>query len=160
MTELVYGKRNNLSHIFYSGRWSLFARLIACIRANPELIHQFNELDILILFIWTKNLTELSYFPLEMKDVLKPFHHNPIFVKFHTIPLEKDEVTSTHYPTISLIQVKYISENFKFNIEATRKFEPGLSIKEPVEPLQSNAKVNNSILQDYEVFTANPTLLS
>jgi len=98
--------------------------LIACIRANPELIHQFNELDILILFIWTKNLTELSYFPLEMKDVLKPFHHNPIFVKFHTIPLEKDEVTSTHYPTISLIQVKYISENFKFNIEATRKFEP------------------------------------
>jgi len=48
----------------------------------------------------------------------------PIFVKFHTVPLEKDKASGIQYPAISLIQVGYITENFELNIEATRKFEP------------------------------------
>ena len=45
-------------------------------------------------------------------------------VKFHTIPPEKDEETGFLYPEVSLIQVGYIFERFKLNIEAIRKFEP------------------------------------
>ena len=56
--------------------------------------------DILILFIRIQNLTELSYFPPEMKSTLKNFHQKPIFVKFHTIP-EKDEAPGTQYPAIT-----------------------------------------------------------
>ena len=59
-----------------------------------------------------------------MKSALKTFHQKPIFVKFHTIPPEKDEASGIQYLTISLIQVRYITKNFKLNIEATRKFEP------------------------------------
>ena len=59
-----------------------------------------------------------------MKVVLKIFYQKPIFLKSHTIPSEKDEATSTHYPVISIIQVGYIFENFEINIEAIRKFEP------------------------------------
>jgi len=101
-----------------------------------------------------------------MKSALKTFHQKPIFVKFHTIPLEKDETSAIQYPTISLIQVEYITENFELNIEATQSLNPfgsinlGLTIEELVEPLQSNAKMTDSMLQDYEVFTTNPTLLS
>jgi len=47
----------------------------------------------------------------------------PIFVKFHTIPPEKDAASGTQYPPISLIQVGYVTENFELNIEVTRKFE-------------------------------------
>ena len=59
-----------------------------------------------------------------MKSALKNFHQKPIFVKFHTIPPEKDEASDIQYPAISLIQVVYITENLEPNIEATRKFEP------------------------------------
>jgi len=58
-----------------------------------------------------------------MKNVLRTFHEKLIFVKFHTILLEKDEMIGIHYPVISLIQLGYISENFELNIEATCKFE-------------------------------------
>lgn len=123
LTELAYGKLNNLSNFFYSGGRSLFARLTACTGANPELIHRFYEFGYLDMVYPDKNLTELSYFSLEMKSALKTFQ-KPIFVKFHTIPPEKDEVSGVQYPAISLIQVGYITENFELNIEATRKFEP------------------------------------
>jgi len=59
-----------------------------------------------------------------MKSTLKTFHQRPIFVKFHTIPPDKDGAFDTQYPAISLIQVGYITENFELNIEATRAFEP------------------------------------
>jgi len=121
--ELVYGKLKNLSHIFYSDGPSPFARLTACTGANLELVHQFYEFGYLDLVYFDKNLTELSYFPQKMKNVLRTFHKIPIFVKFHTIPLEKVEATGTHYLATSLIQVGYISENFELNIEAARKFE-------------------------------------
>jgi len=103
---------------------SLFTRLTACIGANPELIHKFYEFGYLDLAYPDKTLTGLSYFPQEMKNVLRTFHQKPIFVKFHTMPPEKDEVTDTHYLVISLIQVGYISKNFELNIDATHKFEP------------------------------------
>ena len=81
----------------------LFVRLIAYIGANPELIHQFYEFGCLDLVYPDKNLTELSYFPQEMKNVLRTFNQKPIFVKFHTIALKKDEASCTDYPAISLI---------------------------------------------------------
>ena len=59
-----------------------------------------------------------------MKSILKTFRQKPIFVKFHTIPPEKDATSGTQYPAISLIQVRCVTENFELNIEATRKFEP------------------------------------
>jgi len=124
ITEFAYGKLNNLSQIFYSGGRSLFARLTACIGANPKLIYRFYEFRYLDIVYPDINLTELFYFPPEMKSTLKTFHQKPIFVKFHTIPPQKDEASSTQYSTISLIQAGYIMENFELNIEATRKFEP------------------------------------
>ena len=124
VTELAYRKLKNLSNIFCSGGRSLFTRLTACTRVNLKLIHQLYEFRYLDHVDPDKNLTELSYFPQEMKNILKTFHQKPIFIKFHTIPPEKHEATGTHYPPISLIQVGYISENFELNIEATRKFEP------------------------------------
>jgi len=36
---------------------------------------------------------------------LNPSIKNQFFVKFHTIPPEKDEETHAYYPVISLIQV-------------------------------------------------------
>ena len=98
--------------------------MTTCTVANPELIHEFYEFQNLDLVYLDKNLTELSYFPQEIKNVLRTFQQKPLFVKFYTIPPEKDEATSTHYLAISLIQLGYISENFELNIEATRKFEP------------------------------------
>ena len=71
----------------------MFARLTACTRANPELIYRFYEFRYLDIVYPDKNLTELSYFPLEMKSALKTFHQKPIFVKFHTIPPKKDEAS-------------------------------------------------------------------
>ena len=124
ITELAYGKLNTLSQIFYSGGRSLFARLTACPGANPELIYHFYSFGYLDIVYPDKNLTELSYFPVEMKSILKTFRQKPIFVKFHTIPPEKDAASGTQYPAISLIQVGYVTENFELNIEATKKFEP------------------------------------
>jgi len=122
--ELAYGKLNNLSNIFYSGGRSLFAELTACTGANPELIYWFYEFGYLDIVYLDKNLIELSYFLPEMKSALKTFHQKLIFVKFHTIPPEKDEASDIQYPAIGLIQVGYIMENFELNIEATRKFDP------------------------------------
>jgi len=79
--------------------------LTACTGANPELIYQFYAFRYLDVVYPDKNLTELSYFPPEMKSILKIFRQKPIFVKFHTIPPEKDATSSTQYPAISLIQV-------------------------------------------------------
>ena len=70
VTELAYGKLNNLSQIFCDGGRSLFARLTACTGANPKLIYQFYEFRYLDLIYSDSNLTELSYFPKEMKNVL------------------------------------------------------------------------------------------
>lgn len=56
--------------------------------------------------------------------IRKTFKEGPIFVKFHTIPLEKDEETDKRYPRISIIQVGYISEHFQLNIKASKQFEP------------------------------------
>jgi len=86
ITELAYGKLNNLSNIFYSGGRSLFARLTVCTGANPELIYRFYEFGYLDIICPDKKLTELSYFPQEMKSALTTFHQKPIFVKFNTIP--------------------------------------------------------------------------
>jgi len=98
--------------------------LTACTGANHEFIHQFYEFRYLDLVYPDKNITTLFYFPQEMKNVFRTFQQKPIFVKFHTIPPEKVEAIDTHYLAISLIQVGYISKNFKLNIEATRMFEP------------------------------------
>ena len=124
ITELAYGKLKNLSQIFYSGGCSLFARMTACIGANPKLMHQFYEFGYLDLVYLDKSLTKLFYFPQEMKNVLRTFNQKPIFVKLRTIHPEKDEASGTHYPAISLIQVGYLSKYFKLNIETTWKFDP------------------------------------
>jgi len=86
VTELTYGKLNNLSQIFCNGGRSLLARMTACTGANPELIYRFYEFEYLDLFYSGRNLTKLSYFPKEMKNVFRTFHQKAIFVKFHTIP--------------------------------------------------------------------------
>ena len=109
-----------------NSRRSLFARLIVCTRANPEFIYRFYEFEYLDIVYPNKNLTELSYFPPEMKSALKTFHQKPMFVKFHTISPEKDKSSGIQYPAISLIQVGYTTKNFKLNIEARRKIEPFL----------------------------------
>jgi len=69
--------------------------------ANPELIHQFYEFGYLDLIYRDKNLTEFSYFPQEVKNILRTFHEKPILEKFHTIPPKKDEAFGTHYLVIS-----------------------------------------------------------
>ena len=102
----------------------MFARLTACTGANPELICRFYEFGYLDIVYPDKNLTELILFSYRDEKSLKTFHKNPIFVKFHTIPPEKDEVSSIQYHTISLIQVGYITKHFELNIEPMRKFEP------------------------------------
>jgi len=89
--------------------------LTACTGANPELIYRFYEFGYLDVVYPDKNLTELSYFPPEMKSTLKTFYQRPIFVKFHTIAPEKDMASDTQYPAISSIQVGYITENFELN---------------------------------------------
>ena len=71
ITELAYEKLKNLSHIFYSGGRSLFARLTSCTGVNPELICQFYEFGYLGVVYLDKNLTELPYFLQEMKNVLR-----------------------------------------------------------------------------------------
>jgi len=98
--------------------------LITCTRANPKLIHLFHEFGYLDLVYPDKNLTKLSYFPEEKKNGFRSFYQKPIFVKFHTILLEKDEAIGIHYPAINLIEVGYISENFELNIEPTHKCSP------------------------------------
>jgi len=102
----------------------LFARLTAYTGINSKLIYRFYEFGYLDIVYPDNNLTELSYFPSKMKSAIKTFHQKRIFVKFHTIPLEKDEASAIQYPAISLIPVGYIMDNFELNIEATRKFEP------------------------------------
>ena len=63
-------------------------------------------------------------FSSDIVHTLKTFNPWTTFVKFYTIPPEKDEETGFLYPEDSLIQVGYISERFELNIEAIRKFEP------------------------------------
>ena len=74
ITELAHRKLKNLSHIFYSSGRSLFVRLTICTGANSELIHQLYKFRYLILVYLDKNLTKVSYFPQEMKNVLRTFH--------------------------------------------------------------------------------------
>jgi len=94
--------------------------LVTYTGANHEVIYRFYEFGYFDVVYPDKNLTELSYFPLEKKNTVETFHKKSIFVKFHTMPLEKDEATGNQYRIISLIQVEYIMENFELNIEATR----------------------------------------
>ena len=54
---------------------------------------------------------------------MKTFKKWYIFVKFHTIPSEKDPETGIIYPTLSIIQVGYISAHFQLNIEASKNFD-------------------------------------
>lgn len=68
-------------------------------------------------------LTKLSLFPSDIIQTLKNFKQCLIFVKFHTIPPEKDEETWIIYRGISLIQIGYISGSFQLNIEITKKFD-------------------------------------
>ena len=48
-------------------------------------------------------LTELSLFPSDIVQTLKTLNQGPIFIKFHTIPPEKDDKTGKIYHGISLI---------------------------------------------------------
>ena len=68
-------------------------------------------------------LTELSLFPSDIIQTLKTFKYRSIFVKFHTIPPEKDVITGKIYHGISLIQTGYIPDNHQINIDTTKKFD-------------------------------------
>jgi len=63
-------------------------------------------------------------FPLEIIQTLKALNQGPVFLKFHTIPSERDEDTDILYSKINLIQASYISKWFELNIETIKKFEP------------------------------------
>ena len=83
--------------------------LTAYTGVNPETIYQGYEFRYFDVIYPDRTITELFNFPSEIVQVLKCFKQGPIFVKFHTIPLEKDEETGIPYPRISIIQVGYIS---------------------------------------------------
>ena len=69
-------------------------------------------------------LTELSLFPSDIIQTLKNFKQGPIFVKFHTIPPEKDEEIGTTYRGISLIKICYISETFNLTLKLQKSLIP------------------------------------
>ena len=102
----------------------------------------------------------MAKFLSEIVQTLKTFNQGPIFVKFSTIQLEKDEETGFLYPEISSIQFGYISKQFELNIEAIKKFEPfssmnlGLTTEELGEPL-----LINCILLDSKVYIEDLTIL-
>ena len=58
---------------------------------DPETIYQHYEFGYLDLVYLNPKLTKLSKFADEIIQILKTFKQGPIFVKFHTIMLEKDE---------------------------------------------------------------------
>ena len=109
--------------MFYSRGKSLFARVTACSGSHLDINYQLYQFRYLDLPYLGCKLTEIPRFSLEIVPTLKTFNQWPIFVKFHTIPPAKDKEISFLYPQISLIQVSYISERFKLNIEAIRKFK-------------------------------------
>ena len=96
-TVLAYQKISGLPELYYNPRDSLFPRILAFTKANPDIVYELFTYGYLNYLYPSLSLIELQHFPSSLKHAIKQFGQQEyICLRIFTISPEKDE--DTIYP--------------------------------------------------------------
>jgi len=107
-TVLAYQKISGLPELYYNPRDSLFPRILAFTKANPDIVYELFTYGYLNYLYPSLSLIELQHFPSSLKHAIKQFGQQEyICLRIFTISPEKDE--DTIYPSIHLIEITHVT---------------------------------------------------
>jgi len=106
-TVLAYQKISGLPELYYNPRDSLFPRILAFIRASPDIIFELFTYGYLNYLYPSPSLTELQNFPANFKHAVKQFSQGYICLHIFTISPKKNEATI--YNSIHLVEITHVT---------------------------------------------------
>jgi len=105
-TVLAYQRISGLPELYYNPRDSLFHRILAFTRANPDIIFELFTYGCLNYLYPRTSLIELQNFPTNFKHAIKQFSHGHICLRIFTISPKKDE--DTIYHSNHLVEITHV----------------------------------------------------
>jgi len=104
---LRYQRISGLPELYYNPRDSLFPRILAFTRANPDIIFELFTYGYLNYLYPSTSLIELQNFPANFKLAIKQFSQGHICLRIFTISPEKNEDTIYHF--IHLVEITHVT---------------------------------------------------
>ena len=127
---LAYQRISGLPDLYYNSRDSLFPRILAFNKADPEIIFELFTYGYLNYLYPSLSLIEQENFLANFKYAIKQFSKEYICLRFFTISPEKDEETIYH--SIHLVEITHVTRTGSMKklptISAEKSNTPNFSV--------------------------------